>query len=256
MRTAHQSAELVVKCGAIRHQLQSLRTVQAIYMPCVPRLLAQHLQSLRQAAMNAMTSALPATGELLADHPEDLPLFLPNEISDDDLERCSPDIAKIEEHLREVQLRECLDKLRVQLHIKSCLVTHKNRNVRGQVPNLRARRQLDVNGGKIEVIANKYRYARVAKLKLSGPGPWERKWRVLARTDVRTMLAEDDPANKKAAEQARDLGAKGTHRAPLMSEGRRTVSWIWMAADRDELDETGMQDGASTLVSSLILMHS
>lgn len=184
-------------------------------MPCVPQLLARFLQG------------LPGPS---ADLPEDQPLFLPHELTFEDLEQCTPGLAEIEERLRDAQLFAMLDKLRVQLHVKTRLITFKNRNVRHQGPTTRARRRIDVNEGKILAIAEKYRAAYAAKLVLAGPGLWQKEWRELARSDVRTMLAADDPTNGGREET---------------SEGRRTTSWIWMAADREENGrmQSGIQDG-------------
>ena len=144
------------------------------------------------------------------------------------------DVAALE-RLRDAQLSDSLDKLRVHLHIKSRLLAGKKRNARHQGANTRARRRIDVNEDKIVHLAEKYRAARQAKLVLTGPGEWERTWQVLKREDVRTLQAEDDPINVTAEEGLR-----------MLSEGRRTTSWIWMSSDGEEVDGTiqaGMQAG-------------
>lgn len=218
--TAHQNTDMVSKRAALRRRIANVRVVQAIYMPCVPQLLAKHSQGLRPAPANDVT-----------DLPEDQPLFFPHQVNIEDLEHCTSGIAEIEERLRDAQLHSSLDALRIALHVKTRLITFKNRNVRHQGPNTRARRKIDVNEAKIVAHAEKYRKARSAKFALSGPGQWEMEWRELGRTDVRTMLSADDPVNSNSGEQ---------------SEGRRTTSWIWMAADMNAVDDSvqsGMQDG-------------
>lgn len=124
--------------------------------------------------------------------------------------------------------------------------------MRGQRPNTRARRHLDVNESKIIAIADKYRAARVAKMALAGPGRWEKTWCELAKSDVRTMLAEDDPRNKKAMDDAAARAGGGA--PPMLSEGRRQTSWIWMAAGGDGT-ATGMQDGTSQCSVVLVYVH-
>ncbi|KAF7797869.1 hypothetical protein EIP86_009075, partial [Pleurotus ostreatoroseus] len=225
--TAYQNAELMAKRTALRRRLANIRTVQAIYMPCVPLKIAQFLNPASQK---------DSDGVSLVDVVEDQPLFVPHQLSVEELEPCAPGLADIEERLRLAQLHDSLDRLRVQLHIKARLVTFKNRHVRHQGPNTRARRQLDVNESKIIALADKYRSARAAKLELSGHGSWERQWRELAKADVRTMLFEDDRAKSSAAK------APGED---VVSEGRHKPSWIWMAADADEEGndvQSGIQD--------------
>ena len=148
--------------------LANIREIQALYMPCVPRYVGRWLQSNTQSA----------------DFPEEYPLVLPHSLSSDDLPLCAPDIASLEERLRDGCLHDSLDKLRVHLHIRSRLAVDKTRNVRHQGANTRARNKINVNEGKITALAEKYRAARTAKLALAGHGDWEKTWRVLERADV------------------------------------------------------------------------
>lgn len=114
-------------------------------------------------------------------------------------------------------------------------MTYKNRNIRYQGPTTRARQKINTNEGKIIAHADKYRAARKALLALIGPGDWEKEWRVLERRDVR-CLKDDDPETELPT-----------------SEGRRTMSWIWMAASRrdgEAGDIRGMGDGASAMLWS------
>lgn len=209
-------------------------------MPQVPRLVAEDYQS-RQAKN---TDDSPSD-EL----PEEQSLFFPHQLSLDLLELCSPGLAEVEERLRDAQMHESLDKLRVQLHVKNRIVTYKGRNVRHQMPNTRAQRKLLTNDAKIMVFAEKYRAARRAKLALVGPGEWEIKWRELRREDVRTLSAEDDPVNTSRAnvDEPEDRARKSRKRKKHVSEGKRTTSWIWMAADDEDAEAgalRGMHDGA------------
>lgn len=222
---------MIKKRGALRRRLITLRTIQAIYMPCVASLLSQHLRTHGEPGQRT----LDETGAF----PEDQPLFFPYEIDVDELERCHPGLAELEERLRNAQMHDTLDKIRVQLHVKTRLIAFKNRNLRHQKQNTRARRQIEVNEGKIIALAEKYRAARRAKLALCGHGTWEREWRELARSDVRTLSSAEDPQWV--------LGNPGDANddVPMLSEGRRQVSWIWMAADREDGDniQDNIQDG-------------
>ncbi|KAF7793609.1 hypothetical protein EIP86_004723 [Pleurotus ostreatoroseus] len=217
-RTPTQTAELIDKRATIRRRLLAVREIQAIYMSCVPQKLAHYLQSTPNAA----------------ECPEEQNLFLPSSLSSEELQRCKSKISALEERLRDAQLFDSLDRLRVHLHIRSRLAVNKARNVRHQGANTRARRKIDVNESRIGALADKYRAARRAKLSLAGPGDWEKQWRILDRSDVRTLAIQDNFANLTAEETVRQI-----------SEGRRTTSWIWMTADSQSLDttiEVGMQE--------------
>ncbi|KAF7797546.1 hypothetical protein EIP86_008746 [Pleurotus ostreatoroseus] len=218
-KTANQNAEITEKRSTIRRRIANIREIQSIYMPCVPRYAAKWAQSNLQSA----------------DFPEEFPLVLPHSLSPDDLQLCFRGIASLEECLRDGALHDALDKLRVHLHIRSRLAAGKARNVRHQGANTRARKKIDVNESKIISLAEKYRATRAAKLALAGNGDWEKAWRPLERSDVRCMVAEPNSAV--------NVADGGDMQVP--SEGRRTVSWIWMSADSLTMDttiESGMQD--------------
>lgn len=209
--------ELVEKRTALRRRLAGVRAIQAIYMPCVPALIAGHTQSLLAARRPA-------------DAIEDEPLFLPSGVGDDALDACEAGLADIENKLRDGQLRDSLDKLRVQLHIKARLINFKARNARRQMACTRSNHKIHENEKKIKEYGAKYRAARQAKLALVGQGDWEHEWRELKAGDDRCMQ-EDDPTASRC-----------------VSEGRRTISWIWLASgDRRHGEEAahlpGMDDG-------------
>ena len=256
---------MIKRRSALRRRLSAIRAVQAIYMPCVPAMLAA--VSLEESAAAIVTSRHGSTAAITTsshddaahgsanpahsrhgDFPEDEQLFLPHNLTPTERAGCAAGLAAIEERVRDAQLHETLDRLRLHLHIKARLVTFKNRNVRAQRPNTRARGQINTNEQRIVWYANKYRAARKAKLALAGDGAWCTQWRELACTDVRTLLAEDDPVNAAA------IGRATTNEVPMLSEGRRQTSWIWRVAaneardtgeDGTEGDSMGMQDGAS-----------
>ena len=81
----------------------------------------------------------------------------------------------------------------------------------------------------------KYCAARKAKLALVGRGQWEHKWKELNDADVSTMRGDDE------------VVGVGT------SEGKRTLSWIWMGAGNggDASGIQGLSDGESQAFVSL-----
>ncbi|GJF00762.1 CxC2 domain-containing protein [Phanerochaete sordida] len=220
--TPAQTAEAISKRAALRHRLNGVRAVQAVYMPCVARKLAQHRLDLISSRPASAPRPLPSEIDLL-DVPERQPLFFPHELEEEELESSVAGLADIESRLRDGQLSDSLDKLRVHLHIRSRLVRFKDRHVRHQRANTRARTKIDQNEVKIAAFKEKYRAARKAKLALVGPGAWERRWRVLLDSDVTSLRGDDD------------IVGVGT------SEGKRTLSWIWMGADAEGGDANGIR---------------
>ena len=255
---------MIEKRNGIRRRIAAVREVQAIYMPSVPQLAALHLQAQRQRhrqlqhaiTVGGSSSTIPTDhappSTLPEDLPEDTKLFLPSELPPTALAGCTDDLANIEERLRDAQLYDSLDKLRVQLHIKSRMLIFKGRNIRNQKPNLRAQRHLTVNESKIKIFAEKYRAAWRAKSVLAGEGRWQLTWKVLQREDVRTMSIEDDPVNRNAAEANAALRSKVNKKRKMLSEGRRKTSWIWLAAGTEEEDVSGMTDGKYYMASSVL----
>lgn len=224
--TPLQTADAMAKRAALRHRINAVRNTQAVYMPFVAVKLAQYRQSLAASspARSVTTSGAPGPRRRrrgaeevdLADLPESQPLFLPHQLSETELDLCAPGLAEIESRLRDGQLTDSLDKLRVHLHIRSRLITFKNRHMRHQQQNTRANAKIHQNEAKIDALVLKYRAARVAKLALVGPGDWERRWKVLCEEDIASLQGDDQ------------VVGKGT------SEGKRTLSWIWMGADEGE----------------------
>ena len=154
--TTRQSTDLATKRTALRRRLIAFRAVQAIYVPCVPSLAAAHALSVAPAASTPSgqrpAAAASTTSSRIIDRPEDEPLFLPHSLTAEQLQNSAPGLARIEERLREAQLDESLDRLRLHLHVKARLVTFKNRQVRHQGPNTRARRLIDANQEKINAM--------------------------------------------------------------------------------------------------------
>lgn len=252
--------DIIEKRANIRRRLQTIREVQAIYMPCVPQLVAKSLSDPRFWSSrtskpsrrivitdstaphpSSTSTAGPATRSRAAvcadpgDQPELQPLFFPHQLETDELDGCVDGVANLEARLRDGQLRNSLDRLRIQLHYKHRLLAYKERNSRHQRQNMRSRQHLETNEVKIIAVANKYRAAREAKLGLIGPGDWEKEWRVLAHTDVRRL---------HEVQLTENPDGEPLSRRQVITEGRRQLSWIWLGADKsDGSDLPGMADG-------------
>ena len=114
---------------------------------------------------------------------------------------CVAGLAEIELRLREGQLQESLEKIRLQLHVKTRLIGDKQRNARGQRPNTRAITKINTNEAKIIAFAEKYRAARRARLVLEGNGEWEDEFRELVGF-LRPSALKDIPDRHKLADVA------------------------------------------------------
>lgn len=184
-------------------------------MPFVTVKLTQYRQSLA-----ASSSARPVTSDGTpgsrqqgraaekvnqADLPELQPLFLPHQLSETELDLCTPGLAEIRSRLRDGQLTDSLNKLRVHLHIWSRLITFKNRHMQHQKQNTRANTKIQQNEVKIDALVLKYRAARVAKVALIGPGDWERHWKVLCGENIASLQGDDQVVGKGTSEGKRTL---------------------------------------------------
>lgn len=198
-------------------------------MPVVPQIIERHR---RQQA---------GESDVL---PEEEKLYFPSDLAGDDLDLCSPGIAEIEERLREGQMHDALNRLRIYLHIKTSMLSFKDRNLRNQLATTRAQALIHENEDKIWAAAAKYRKARIAKVTIAGHGEWEKKWRVLNDTDVRTMA--DEPTVKDLMNADQPEPTSSTSRK--VTEGRRKATWIWMAADATE-GGVNYDDGQSLCIS-------
>jgi hypothetical protein len=152
--------------------------------------------------------------------PHLIPLWLPSQING----RVSIDrsLVNIEWKLRHAQAYESLDSLRHYLQVRAYLYKFKDRFVRGQGANTRARNTINGVQAKIDAAATEYRVAYGALLLLSSQ-VFDFGWK------SELLLLKD--------EDIRDLSEGKTERlGKTQSEGKRTISWIWKAVPADDLE--------------------
>jgi hypothetical protein len=188
-------------------------------------------------------------------------------LSDDELASgCIPGLSNTEQELRDAQCLSSLEQLRNHLHIKSRLITHKGIHVRHQGPNTRARALIKRNETKIRQLTQKYQDARAALLLLAGGNDAAVGWEVLKEEDVRCMEDSEElekRANREHERQLRrdrrerDEAAEGDAGADeyvppapkTPGEGRRTISWLWLAAGQGAAADPGLLNGKCRLYS-------
>lgn len=135
-------------------------------------------------------------------------------------------LAEYEYRLRYGSAHDLLSELRRQLLILGTMYQSKDRYVRGQEHNTRSITLIKNVQSRINSAAARYRSNREALLSLSSSlnkSGWESTLRVLADSDLRGLKEGEDTSS---------------------SEGRRTLSWIWMTQRENEAEMTeSMSEG-------------
>ncbi|KAH9836221.1 uncharacterized protein C8Q71DRAFT_708478 [Rhodofomes roseus] len=193
--TDNQRATVLERANALRRKLEAWFKIQQVYIPGA--------ENLRTIQLKKADIQNPAAFNL--------PLLLPSAISST-LELATS-LRDIEWRLRHAQAHDALSDLRKHLRMRSHLYQFKDRFVRGQHANTRARSVIDNVQHKVDEDADRYRRARAALLSLSctlGKTGWEETLKVLGERDVRGMTAGTEEEEQEQ-----------------QSEGNRTLSWIW-----------------------------
>ncbi|KAF5390395.1 hypothetical protein D9757_005170 [Collybiopsis confluens] len=234
--TPNQQTALMDRRTKLMRLMGRIRSIQALYMPAAIQRLGQ-----RQVE-----------GE---EYVEDVPIFFPSTLSPaEQTSGCQANLEKIEEQLREAQIRGSLDSLRNHLHMKSRLLTYRKSNVKAQSMITKSQTLLKRNQRQIDGDAHRYRAAWFALESVRGSG--RSGWKKLAASDVRMMDGGEDRAlglaRKRLGKKKRDavavimaaracntsssLGGDGEILGEGMAlcsardavgKGYRETSWIW-----------------------------
>lgn len=196
-----QHTKLVLRGNTLIQKIEAWTKYQLLYMPTVARLRENTLRNLDHSV------------EVKA---HDVPLWLPSQIRS---QIAIPEsYRRLEFDLRIPQASEALDELRAQLQVRAHLFKVKDRFIRGQAANTRARGTLDGIQKKIDRHALEYRTAYGALCCLGlllGKTSWRETYLPLLNEDIR------DLSEGKARQ----------------SEGRREISWIWRSTSLDQIDK-------------------
>ncbi|KAG0693373.1 hypothetical protein DFH29DRAFT_985500 [Suillus ampliporus] len=185
--TDNQEGKMVQQSNTLRRRIDTWMKIQELYMPSLAAL------RVRESSVSGSVTAAP----------EAIKLWLPSQISR--TAPCNSLLQVIEWKLR--------------MH-KTAILKYKDRNLRGQGANTRARNTLKAVEVRIEAAASTYEYAHKALVVLSprvNQTGWHSSLRLLDRADVRSMT---------------DLLWGET-------EGTRKLSWIWnmRGAAANEIDK-------------------
>lgn len=255
----------------LRRKIILWRSIQQIYMPCAAAVRASNAvkraeRMARQTATSSNTMmSVPGrvapdlagfnsegTGEIETETAVDMDLCLPSSLP----ERLRNDPAltallEKERRLRLPQCREALTSLRRRLRICARLFDSKKLHTAGtgMRPNTRMQSLLDKHVQYRERDIERYRSARKALVVLDPKGTWQHQLKPLLQQDIHPPIRGQEISAKGRAK-----GKRSKQGTTLESEGRRTLSWIWMAipqadgADNDSAATNELEDGKFFLI--------
>ena len=200
-----QKTKILLRSNGLQRKIDAWTKFQVLYCPGVERLRAKSINELNLQI------------EL---KPYEIPLWLPSQVKGQ--VPVSRNLQDFEWKLRYAQAHEALRSLRHQLQVRAYLFKFKDRFVRGQGANTRARNAISGVQGRIDAAGKEYRTAYEALESLSS---------ILLQVHWRDELLPLMP------EDIRDLseGKEGE------SEGRRTISWIWRTVQSEGMGTTEYQ---------------
>ncbi|KAG1787941.1 uncharacterized protein HD556DRAFT_1538926 [Suillus plorans] len=204
--TDTQQGKLLERSNALQRRIDAWVKIQELYMPNIAAI------RLSDKETSADTTSVPTS--------KTFKLWLPSEIGR--LAPCDERLQRMEWRLRHAQGHDALRSLRSSLRAQTAVLKYKDRNLRGQGANTRARSTLKTIDARIEAAASRYEGAHKALVILGGllnVSGWQSSLRPLNRKDIRSM-------------------------SDLLwgeSEGRRKLSWIWnmRGAGGSEKDDSG-----------------
>ncbi|KAG6804983.1 hypothetical protein H0H92_001327, partial [Tricholoma furcatifolium] len=133
----------------------------------------------------------------------------------------APDLANIEERLREGHANQALADVRRQLRLRTLALRFKDDNATSQGAYTRMRALLDQIEAKIRAAHTRYNTSRNAILSLRGHGPWEDILQILKREDLRGINEHAVVAEEKEADHRAQAASNGSEPNML-----RTISTL------------------------------
>ncbi|KAG2028869.1 hypothetical protein BDR03DRAFT_882493 [Suillus americanus] len=190
--TDNQEGKMLQRSNTLRRRIDAWGKMQELYMP--------FLAALRASEASVSNNVAAA--------PEAIKLWLPSHISR--TSPCDTRLQAIEWKLRYGQAHDALRSLRSNLRALTAILKYKDRHLRGQGANTRARNTLKAVEARIEAAASTYEHARKSLVVLAPrvnqtQSGWHSSLRPLDRADIRSM----------------------TDILWGESEGTRKLSWIW-----------------------------
>jgi hypothetical protein len=234
--TDHEMRELITKRNVLRRRIDKWREIQSVYMPSITTHLAQ--------------SVCPDDDDQFFECPEAIPLCLPSTLPPDIISTIPPKIVEIEKCLRVSQADDSLNDIRKFLRITMGLWDYKRAHVGPSQRNgTRMYASISTYREKVNRCASRYRAARDALSVLDPGGTWATRLQELKSTDIRPPIRDMEKIPKpKGVRRAHNT----TRKDPEASEGRRALSWIWLAAQPQGAESGGddVESGQSEIDES------
>ena len=201
-----QRTKFQLRSNALQRKIDAWCKFQLLYCPAVATLHAPSPKGNNSSSIK----------------PHLIPLWLPSQINGRVPVETS--LISIEWKLWHAQAYKSLASLRHYLQFRAYLYKFKDRFVRGQGANTRARNSINSVQAKIDAAAAEYRVAYGALLLLSSHHDvFEFGW----KNELLPLKDED----------IRDLSeGKAERLGKTQSEGRRTISWIWKVVPAEDLE--------------------
>lgn len=204
-------------------------------------------------------------------------LWLPSELSTTERTTgCMASLPSMEKELRKAECFETLDHIRDRLHAKKHLIDDRMRHATGQRKGTKSATIIGEVTERINLLADKYRHARLALWALGGEEAFGAVFQELKPEHLTLDYEEeeDDDALRQMARAGGDTGPRSRKKkkkktrneqranADAPGDTRRVLSWIWFAGT----DSSGGDDGLHgcklmksydyIIVSDSILSHS
>jgi hypothetical protein len=207
----NQEGKLLQRNNTLQRRIDTWTKLQELYMPSLAALRVSE-----RSVSGSTATAVPT--------PEAIKLWLPSQIGR--IAPCDSRLQAIEWKLRYAQAHDALRSVRSNLRAQTAILKYKDRNLRGQGANTRARNTLKAVEARLEAAASTYECAHKALVVLApllNQTGWHSSLRPLNRADIRSM----------------------TDLLWGESEGTRKLSWIWnmRGAAPDEMDKDNTLEG-------------
>ena len=232
--TDHQVGQLVTKCNTLRRRIDKWRDIQAVYLPSVAKYWTE--------------SVSPDDAHKYSKNPETIPLHLPSVLPTDIVSTIPPKFFEIETRLRISQADDSLYELKRLLRITMGLWVYKHAEIGpSQRSGTRMNAIISTFQERVSRCAERYRAAHRALSTMDPGGIWADHLQELKTGDVRPPVRDMDkvPKPKGARKDSRT-----SRTDPEASEGRRTLSWIWLAACPKGTESGGGKNGQTELQES------
>ena len=226
--TTNQDNKIQHRRLLLLQQLKHFRNLQAIYMPMVTSVQAQHEESWREQQSTIHSSQI---SDPLTDVEHQV-LWLPSTLPENHCKHsCDATLIDIEIRLQQAQCQDTLDKIRSLQRGCLSFISFRNCNVRHQNPSTRAQDTISHLEDKSKALMVKYRAARKALLALLGPGDWESHLQELKDGDL-TMpdghkISIEDPDDPFGPDGRELPKRKWADIERGLGQGKKSVLWIW-----------------------------